>query len=81
MALNTLTPQTNTLPDDLVTLEEAVALLRPTPFPTSVTTLRRLISKHGIQTRRRGRHLEVSYSDVLVAHRDENLNRAPADGW
>ncbi|MFK8851300.1 hypothetical protein [Streptomyces sp. Ac-502] len=81
MALTTLTPEIRSIPDDLVSLEEALALLRITPFPTSLTTLRRWIAKYGIATYPRGRHHEVSYSDVLVAHRDENAGRTPKGGW
>ncbi|MFH9426008.1 hypothetical protein [Streptomyces sp. NPDC017529] len=81
MALPTLTPQADALPDDLVSLEEAVALLRLTPFPTSITTLRRWTTKYRMDTYRCGRRDMVSYSDVLVAHRDENQGRAPRAGW
>lgn len=56
---------------DLTTLKEAVALLRDTPHPTSVSNMRRWIQRYDIAVTRCGKTDYVSFSDVLEAQRDE----------
>ena len=56
---------------DLVTLKEASALLRGTPHPASVTTIRRWIDRYGLRVTCAGKAGRVSFSDILEAQRDE----------
>ncbi|MGW5690296.1 hypothetical protein ACWEWX_04800 [Streptomyces asiaticus] len=65
------------VPDDLVTIKEAVALLRPTPYPPSDTTVRRWIARHGLFVRRAGGRDYVSFTDLLEAQRDEAARQRP----
>lgn len=54
--------------EDPVTYEEASALLARTGHPAPVSTLRRWVRDDDLDTRRRGRTVEVSWSDILDAH-------------
>lgn len=54
--------------EDPVTYEEASALLARTGHPAPVSTLRRWVKDDALDTRRRGRTVEVSWSDILDAH-------------
>ncbi|MFG2532791.1 hypothetical protein [Streptomyces sp. NPDC048516] len=69
MALSVITPESVT--GDLVTLKEAVLLLKDTGYPASQSTLRRWINRHGVLTKRIGRVDYVCFSDVLLVQRDE----------
>ncbi|MFJ2202445.1 hypothetical protein [Streptomyces violaceusniger] len=71
MATPTLSIQS--LPDDLVTLKEASVLLRPTPRPASVSTITRWIARYHITVFQRGKSHAVSFTDVLIAQRDEAI--------
>jgi TusA-related sulfurtransferase len=57
--------------DDMETLEDVSILLSETGHPASVTTIRRWIKRNDFYTERdqNGRVL-VSFSDILIAHRD-----------
>lgn len=68
-------PSPISAPDDPVTLKEALALLRKSPYPASESTLKRWISRYRIQRRRVGKADYVSFSDVLVAQRDAAQER------
>ncbi|MFJ1993029.1 hypothetical protein [Streptomyces asiaticus] len=59
------------IPDDLVTLKEASALLRPTPRPASVSTIGRWIARYRIAVFPAGKVHRISFTDVLIAQRDE----------
>lgn len=61
---------------DLISLQEAEALLRDTGHPASVSTIKRWVKRHGIEVQRIGRADHVSFSDLLEAHRDEVARRA-----
>jgi len=53
---------------DLVSFEEAADLFAETELPASARTLQRWARQDGIVLRRQGRALQVSFSDLLVAH-------------
>jgi hypothetical protein len=61
--------------DDLISLEEGVALLRETPYPRSASTIKRWIKRYGIDVVRIGRVDHISFTDLLEAHRDEIYRR------
>lgn len=72
MAVAHLIPAT----DELVSLKEAVALLHDTPLRPSESTIRRWVERYDIETTRlRGGVVHMSFSDLLVAHRDEIAKR------
>lgn len=60
---------------DLTSLQACSDLLKQSGHPASVTTLRRWIEEHRIDTVRRGRADYVSFSDILEVHRDEVAKR------
>lgn len=61
---------------DLISLQEAQALLRDTPHPVSLSTLKRWVTRHRLETRRIDRATHVSFSDLLEVHRDEAARRS-----
>ncbi|WP_093803936.1 hypothetical protein [Streptomyces sp. Wb2n-11] len=75
MAIPSLTPYV--APDDMISLEDCSDLLRQTGHSRSLTTLRRWIAEHPdmCSERRRGGKIYVSFSDILVVHRDEVRRR------
>jgi hypothetical protein len=60
---------------DLTTLEECAALLKETGHPASPSTLRRWIAKHGIPTAKVRGKVFVSFTAILMVHRDEVARR------
>lgn len=68
-------PSPTPAPNDLVTLRQALALLRRSPYPASESTLKRWISRYRIQRRRIGRADYVSFSDVVIAQRQAARER------
>jgi hypothetical protein len=58
---------------DLVSLSEAVDLLKGTPYPVSESTIRRWLKRRGLQTVRVRGRVCASYSDILEAQRDEYI--------
>jgi hypothetical protein len=58
---------------DFVSLKEAVALLKPTPYPASESTIRRWLARHGRETVRICGKVHASYSDILEVQRDEYI--------
>lgn len=64
--------------DDLVTIEEAVALLRGTPYEPSDATIRRWIRKYRLRTTKIGKPNYVSFSALLEVHREAVRLRAGA---
>lgn len=78
MAIATLTP--HSAPTDLMPLQEIQDLLRETGHPVSVSTIRRWATAGDFHTERRrsrqGRRDYVSFSDVLMAHREWVAGRA-----
>jgi hypothetical protein len=74
MAIATLTPETEPIPDP-VTFEEAALLFQETHQPefelrlgVLVRKLQRWAKDDALGTERRGRALVVSFSDLLDAH-------------
>ncbi|MEU1133534.1 hypothetical protein ABZ383_27380 [Streptomyces sp. NPDC005900] len=65
---------------DLISYKEAEALLKATPHPMSVTTLKRLVARHRLDVTRIDRAVHVSFSDLLEAHRDEVRRRLSDPG-
>lgn len=67
------------LPDDLVTLKQALALMRRTPYPASRQTLRRWLERSGKHCFRfEGIDSDyVSFTDVLEAQRDAARRENP----
>ncbi|MFE1767278.1 hypothetical protein ACFW81_24050 [Streptomyces angustmyceticus] len=63
---------------DLVTTKEIVALLRPTPYPASESTVRRWIRRYDIPVTRQRGTCWVSFTDILEAQRDEYERLADA---
>ncbi|MGA4867520.1 hypothetical protein ACPB9J_33340 [Streptomyces lavendulocolor] len=80
---HTLTPQP--VASDMHPLHVIYELLRETGHPVSLTTLRRWRKRYAVQCVRRGRADYVSFSDILVLHRElvlrKELGRAPEDGY
>lgn len=73
MAIATLAP--HSVPTDLMPLQEIHDLLRETGHPVSVSTLRRWAAAGDFHTERRRsrqgwRRDYVSFSDMLMAHRE-----------
>ncbi|MFH8483655.1 hypothetical protein [Streptomyces sp. NPDC018055] len=73
MAIENLIPAP--APNDLMPLQAVCDLLAQTGHPASVSTIRRWIADEDLPTVRRRsaggwRRDEVSYSDILMAHRD-----------
>ncbi|MFE9461634.1 hypothetical protein ACIG0A_32985 [Streptomyces californicus] len=67
-------------PNDLMPLQDIAELLGQTGHPASVSTIRRWIAAEDLPTVRRRsaggwRRDYVSYSDILMAHRDWVLAR------
>lgn len=75
MATPTVAPHTQSIPDDLVTLETASALLAPTPEPASATKIGKWVRFYRIRVYRpsSGRAYRVSFTDVVRAQRDEAI--------
>lgn len=73
MAIPSLTPYAATR--DLLSLQDCSRLLKRTGHPASVSTLRRWIDEDGVIRERHGRKIYVSFSDILVVHRDRVLAR------
>lgn len=70
MAISHLVPETAVIPGDLVTLKEVRDILGETPYPYSITAIRRWIVEGGIRTVRIERTVHVSMTDMFLAHRD-----------
>ncbi|MDX5526125.1 hypothetical protein PV677_36255 [Streptomyces sp. DE06-01C] len=80
MAIEHLIPAPAPAPNDLMPLSAVIDLLRKTGHPASESTIRRWIDQaeargEPMYTERRrfvtgGRRAYVSYSDILMAHRD-----------
>ena len=77
MATPASIPESVSLPDDLVKLKEALALMRGTPYPASMSTLRRWLDRYDIDrfTFGSSETVYVSYTDVLEAQRDAAQER------
>ena len=75
MATPTVRPQS--IPDDLVTLTETIELLKPTPHPVKhKSKLERWIARYHIRVFRTSSGVvQVSFSDMLMAQRDEAIRR------
>lgn len=69
MAITSYMPLPESI-EDPVSYDEAVALFAETPHPVSKNTLVRLAKAAGFHTERVGRTDYVSYSDLLVAHKE-----------
>ncbi|MFI0156150.1 hypothetical protein [Streptomyces lydicus] len=69
MALSNFSPVPVT--SDLVTFDEAVLMLKDTPYPVSRSTIKRWAGRYRMARVRIGRKDHVSFSDVLEAQRDE----------
>lgn len=75
MALSYAAPQQ--VAGDLMPLKEIAALMRDTPHPASVTTLKRRIKKYKMRTVRIDGADYVSWSDMLDAqHAEATRNSA-----
>ncbi|MEW2402214.1 hypothetical protein [Streptomyces sp. NPDC046862] len=83
MAIAQPAPAGEPLPNDLVTYEEAVEMFRECPYPTSVSTLKRLVraARHRVTTYRRpgSKAAWVSYTDLMELHRDWAAGQEPSD--
>ena len=75
MATPTAAPQTQSIPDDLVTYKEASALLLDTPDPASDHKVGRWVRRYHIRIwfAGVGKAHRVSFTDVLKAQRDEAI--------
>lgn len=71
MAIQTITPYST--PSDLLPLREIYDLLKETGHPASVRVIRTWIRAAGLDTVRARGVIYVSYSDILLAHRDAVL--------
>ncbi|MFB7222393.1 hypothetical protein [Streptomyces sp. NPDC056227] len=60
---------------DMMTLEEISDQLRATGHPASVSTIRRWIAKDDLYVERRRRKDYVSFSDILMAHKEAVAGR------
>ncbi|KFG02564.1 hypothetical protein IQ62_01260 [Streptomyces scabiei] len=65
---------------DWVTPKEAVELFRGTPYPVSVSTIKRWVREYRLDTRMIGSAKAASYSDLLEIHRDRIVDRDAAAG-
>jgi hypothetical protein len=64
-------PEPLAVPSDLVTVQEGVLLLKDTPYPVSESTVRRWIPRHQMFVRQFRRRHYISFTQLLIAHRDE----------
>ncbi|THA22731.1 hypothetical protein E6R18_32820 [Streptomyces sp. A1277] len=71
MAIQTITPYST--PSDLLPLREIYDLLKETGHPVSNRDLKAWIRKDGLDVVRYRGVPHVSYSDILLAHRDAVL--------
>ncbi|BCK73959.1 hypothetical protein Srufu_079120 (plasmid) [Streptomyces libani subsp. rufus] len=69
MALSNFSPMPVT--SDLVSFDEAVLMLKGTPYPASRSTIKRWAKRYRMACVRIDRKDHVSFSDVLEAQRDE----------
>jgi hypothetical protein len=74
MAATQLTPDDS----DWVTPQEAAELFSGTPYPVSVSTIKRWVRRHQLDTVMIGSAKAASYSDLLEIHRDEVVRRDAA---
>lgn len=70
MAITHLSPSEEAA-DDLLTIDQILALIQESGYPVSKTTLNRWISRHGLRRERAGRVVYVSFTDVLEVQRAE----------
>jgi hypothetical protein len=75
VAISTIQPYP--LDRDLVTYKEARRLFAQTPYPVSETTLRRWVKELELEAVKFAGVVYVSYSDLLVAHREWVASTVP----
>lgn len=68
MAIQTITPYP--VASDMTELEEIREQLKDTGYPVSLDTIKAWIQDQDLYTERYRRKTYVSYSDILLAHRE-----------
>jgi hypothetical protein len=73
VAIQTVVPYS--VASDMMTLEEVSDQLKLTGHPASVSTIRRWIERGDLYTERHRRRDYVSYSDILMTHKEAVARR------